>query len=747
MRPLSSFLAAVVVAAGFAPSAQAYTPLNGSPVWPDGNIVMHLQLGASPALADGKTWNTAAADMLAEWNQSLVRSRLTWVADSNAPIGEGNGTNNVIFAGNIFGRSFGDSTLAVTTVWRVGTRRTEADVIFNTKYRWDSYRGPLRSAPGADNAEFSRVAVHEFGHVLGLGHPDEAGQFVAAVMNSRSGDTDGLTVDDRDGAAFLYASNTGSVAPRITLPLFDQNPVEGDAVDFSVGISGTAPFTYQWRRNGVVQGVSTAAWTLSNVATVSSGVWSVIVTNSRGTATSSMVLTVTSRPVAPAITRQPASTSARTGQTVTFAVTATGSTPRYYQWRKNGGPLGLATNNDTYTLTEAQFSDAGTYTVEVSNGGGMVTSADAVLTVVAATIPPAFAAAPQSQAIAAGSTVVFHAPATGEPAPSYQWRRGTTTIAGATSAMLVLRGVTAADAGTYSCLATNSAGTATSAPATLSLSASADAGRLVNLSILTTISASDPLFTVGTVIGGPNTSGTKPLLVRAVGPALAGFGVADLLLDPKLELIAGAPLAANDNWGTEAGIAEVFAQVGAFSLANGSRDAALFRPALTPRAYSVQISGMGAATGAVIAELFDATPATTFGPATPRLVNVSVLKPIPAGGLLTVGFVIGGTTARTVLVRAMGPALTQFGLDATQVLADPRLTLFNTASARIAENNDWGGDPQLTTVAGSVGAFAPRAASSTDAVLLLTLAPGNYTAQVPGSGAGGTALVEVYEVP
>jgi hypothetical protein len=249
------------------------------------------------------------------------------------------------------------------------------------------------------------------------------------------------------------------------------------------------------------------------------------------------------------------------------------------------------------------------------------------------------------------------------------------------------------------------------------------------------------------VIGGPNTSGTKPLLVRAVGPALAGFGVADLLLDPKLELIAGAPLAANDNWGTEAGIAEVFAQVGAFSLANGSRDAALFRPALTPRAYSVQISGMGAATGAVIAELFDATPATTFGPATPRLVNVSVLKPIPAGGLLTVGFVIGGTTARTVLVRAMGPALTQFGLDATQVLADPRLTLFNTASARIAENNDWGGDPQLTTVAGSVGAFAPRAASSTDAVLLLTLAPGNYTAQVPGSGAGGTALVEVYEVP
>jgi hypothetical protein len=269
----------------------------------------------------------------------------------------------------------------------------------------------------------------------------------------------------------------------------------------------------------------------------------------------------------------------------------------------------------------------------------------------------------------------------------------------------------------------------------------------VNLSILTAVSTADPLFTVGTVIGGPNTSGNKPLLVRAVGPALADFGVGDLLADPRLELISGAPLAANDNWGTEAGLADVFARAGAFSLANGSRDAALYRPALTPRAYSVQISGVGSATGAVLAELFDATPAAAFGPTTPRLVNVSVLKPIPADSLLTVGFVIGGTTARTVLVRAMGPALTQFGLEAAQVLADPRLTLFNAASARIAENNDWGGDAQLTAVAGSVGAFAPREANSPDAVLLLTLAPGGYTAQVPGTGAGGTALVEVYEVP
>ena len=98
-----------------------------------------------------------------------------------------------------------------------------------------------------------RGLLREFGHVIGLGHPDEAGQFVSAVMNSRSGDVDALTSDDRDGAAFLYASNEGAVAPRITLALVDQSPVEGDAVDFAVGVSGTAPFTYQWRRNGLVK--------------------------------------------------------------------------------------------------------------------------------------------------------------------------------------------------------------------------------------------------------------------------------------------------------------------------------------------------------------------------------------------------------------------------------------------------------------------------------------------------------------
>ncbi|MEY4814957.1 MAG: hypothetical protein RLZZ162_2030, partial [Verrucomicrobiota bacterium] len=395
----------IAVLAFAGPRLLAYTPLAGSPVWPDGNIVMHLQLGPSTRLADGKTWNSAAIDMLAEWNKQMVRSQFTTVADSSAAVGDGNRVNNVLFSSSIFGRTFGTDTLAVTTVWTQGGRRVESDVLFNSRFNWDSYRGPLRT--GANNAEFSRVALHEFGHVLGLDHPDTAGQFVSAIMNSRAGALDALTQDDRDGAAFLYASNAGVSAPVLTLPLVDQSPVDGDTVDFAVAVSGAGPFTYRWSRDGMVQGVSTAQWTLSNVAIASSGRWTVTITNSRGAVSSSMNLTVTARAVAPTITRQPSAVSARTGQSIAFNVAASGSTPRFFKWRKDGRDLGIPTASDTLTLTDVQLTDIGAYSVVVTNAGGSITSADASLTVTLPDTPAAIASAPVSTTAAIGFEATF----------------------------------------------------------------------------------------------------------------------------------------------------------------------------------------------------------------------------------------------------------------------------------------------------------------------------------------------------
>ena len=117
-----------------------------------------------------------------------------------------------------------------------------------------------------------------------------------------------------------------------------------------------------------------------------------------------------------------------------------------------------------------------------------------------------------------------------------------------------------------------------------------------------------------------------------------------------------------------------------------------------------------------------------------------------AGTPLTAGFVIGGSTAKTVLVRAIGPGLRD-ALGVQGTLADPRLDLFNSNSVRIAANDNWGGDSQLTEAGTRVGAFALPNPASADAILLLTLTPGNYTAEVSAASGGGLAIVEVYEVP
>ncbi len=114
--------------------------------------------------------------------------------------------------------------------------------------------------------------------------------------------------------------------------------------------------------------------------------------------------------------------------------------------------------------------------------------------------------------------------------------------------------------------------------------------------------------------------------------------------------------------------------------------------------------------------------------------------------VLVAGFVVGGTTPKQVLIRAIGPSLTQFGL--TGALADPQLQLFGGTggSTLVASNDNWGGAAALATASYSVGAF-PLSSTSNDAVVLATLAPGNYTAQVSGANnSTGTALVELYDV-
>ncbi|MSU50763.1 MAG: hypothetical protein EXS37_17035 [Opitutus sp.] len=462
-------------------------------------------------------------------------------------------------------------------------------------------------------------------------------------------------------------------------------------------------------------------------------------------------ITVTGAAVAataPTFTTQPAAQSGTVGGTLTLTAAASGSPSPTFQWQKGGTAIAGATAA-TLTLTNAQLADAGSYTVVATNSAGTATSNAVTVTVVGSAVSnlvPSVARQPVAQTVATGSTVVYTADVTGSPVPAYQWRKNTANISGATRASLVIAAATAADAGSYSVVATNASGSVTSAPAILELSNDPNFGHLVNLSIRTSLTASDPTFTVGTVIGGAGTSGTKPLLVRAVGPSLAAFGITTALADSKVDVFsAGVVVASNDNWSGDATLSAAFGRVGAFPLASAtSKDAAVFNPGFSAGPYTIDVGSVGGAVGEVIAELYDATATASFSAATPRLVNVSVRKQIGATEILTAGFVVGGNTARTVLVRAIGPGLAAFGVSGT--IPDPQLTL-NSGALQIAVNDNWGGDSQLTAAGGAVGAFAIANAASKDAILLITLAPGAYTAEVKGIGGGGSVLVEVYEVP
>jgi hypothetical protein len=259
---------------------------------------------------------------------------------------------------------------------------------------------------------------------------------------------------------------------------------------------------------------------------------------------------------------------------------------------------------------------------------------------------------------------------------------------------------------------------------------------------------------MGTAIGGGGTAGTKALVARAVGPSLSQLAVSGVMPDPNLKLnntSAATPVVVdqNNDWGGGSTLANAFAAVGAFAFANaGSRDAAIYQQSLTTGNYTVEVTDNSGGSGIVLAELYDATPSAAYSPSTPRLVNVSVLKNIAATDSLTAGFYVGGSTARTVLIRLIGPGLAAVGVT-SGTLADPQLSLFDGTQTTIAANNDWGGDPQLTAVGSRVGAFSVGNTATRDAMLLATLAPGLYTANaspVPGS-AGGLAIVEVYEVP
>ena len=409
---------------------------------------------------------------------------------------------------------------------------------------------------------------------------------------------------------------------------------------------------------------------------------------------------------------------------------------------------------DLGTLAGMSLAD-GLYAVEVTTGAGLNLSLGLIGNPtsgetrerVAASALSVITMQPTDRTVPEGTPTTFSVSvAHPDDITVFQWRHDGTAIPDANSASYSILSTGLTDAGQYLCEVQNREGTKTTSPAMLTVMPAAQAGHIASFSVVTSLDAADAQTVIGCGVGGAGTLGAKSVLVRAAGPSLVRFGIADRNPAPRLELFSGATkLGENTRWGGQASIVEAAARVGAFPfVANGSTDAAMLVDVTPTASDTIRISGDGGATGIVLAEIYDATPAAAVTSTTPRFVRCSVLKMIPAGANVSVGFVVAGQTPRTVLIRALGPALEKFGV--TDAMPDPVLTLYQGVTP-IAVNDDWGGASALASAFASVGA-STLGASAKDAALVVRLARGSYAIEASEAGnAGGIVLVEIYELP
>lgn len=348
---------------------------------------------------------------------------------------------------------------------------------------------------------------------------------------------------------------------------------------------------------------------------------------------------------------------------------------------------------------------------------------------------PVITTQPAPVAAAAGDNVAFSVAATSATVLSYQWRKDGSALPGATAATLSLAGITAADAASYTVVVTNSGGSITSTPALLTVAPAGTGANaaIVNLSVRSYLESASASLTAGFVI---QSASGKRILVRAVGPTLSSFGVANALADPRLEIYdaTAAKIGENDSW--DASLASTFVQLGAFALPTGSRDAAL-TATLPAGAGTAEVRGTGA--GVVLVEAYD-----TASTASSRLVNLSARAGVGAAdSVLIAGFAVGGTGSKHLLIRAIGPRLADLGI--MGALADPKLEVYSANGTLIAANDDWAA--ALAPTFASAGAFALETGSK-DAAVIVTLAAGaSYTIAVSGmNGTTGEALVELYDL-
>jgi hypothetical protein len=244
------------------------------------------------------------------------------------------------------------------------------------------------------------------------------------------------------------------------------------------------------------------------------------------------------------------------------------------------------------------------------------------------------------------------------------------------------------------------------------------------------VDAGDSVLIAGFIVEG---STNKRLIIRGIGPSLTAFGVGDALQDPTLELFSGnTQLAANDNWPDNSNAAEIVTT----GLAPANINESALLVTLAPGTYTAVLRGKNSGTGVGLVEVYDLEAA---GPA--KVINISTRGFILTGeNVMIGGLIVTGSGPSRLVVRAIGPSLSDFGVP--NALDDPLLELHSGNGDIIFTNDNWRATQEQAL---HDTGLAPS--NEKESAILISLAPGNYTALVRGADGGvGNGLVEFYKL-
>lgn len=257
--------------------------------------------------------------------------------------------------------------------------------------------------------------------------------------------------------------------PTIVTQPASQVAIAGNDASMSVVAlaNGAGQLSFQWFFNGAaVTGARHATLTLNTVEGAQTGAYHVVVSSSLGVSTSQEANLRIDPAQAPTILVGPVNRSVRADENTTFSVDASGTPYLSFQWKKDGVSISDATAA-SLAIERAQQSDAGAYSVTITNSGGSVTSGVAILDVQFAPVPPFVVRPPVGQNVFVGEQATFAVIAKGSPAPTFQWQRNGVNLPGANQSAFILSNVAAGDEGAYQVIVSNSAGAVTSQTAFL----------------------------------------------------------------------------------------------------------------------------------------------------------------------------------------------------------------------------------------------------------------------------------------